>query len=147
MLATRMDLVTYDLLNCAPTRLSHHWHAPCAPIPSSMDALRAFFLSCVMLFQFNSFMTEAVICSANQCTGLYMITASVMKELKVRHLRFVCVLQLTIHPVPLLSFTSPHKATYKCFFLSFILNRWLHYYLYNHLATTLSHFLFCFLSK
>ena len=32
---------------------------------------------------FNSFMTEAVIiCSANQWTGFYMITASIMKELK-----------------------------------------------------------------
>ena len=69
-----------------------------------------------MLFQFNSFMTETVICSANQWTGLYMITASVMKELKVRHLRFVCVLQLTIHPVPLLSSTLQYKANVQVFF-------------------------------
>ena len=33
---------------------------------------------------FNSFMTEAVIiCSANQWTGFYMITASAMKELSL----------------------------------------------------------------
>ena len=32
---------------------------------------------------FNPFMTEAVIiCSTNQWTGFYMITASIMKELK-----------------------------------------------------------------
>ena len=30
---------------------------------------------------FNPFMTEAVICSANQWTGFYMITAYVMKGL------------------------------------------------------------------
>ena len=37
----------------------------------------------LFLSWFNSFMTEAVIiCSANQWTGFYMITASIMKELK-----------------------------------------------------------------
>ena len=39
-------------------------------------------LHCIL----NPFMTEAVIvtviCSANQCTGFYMITASVMKGLR-----------------------------------------------------------------
>ena len=36
---------------------------------------------------FNSFMTEAVICSASQWTGFYMITASVMKELNLTNNR------------------------------------------------------------
>ena len=30
----------------APMRLTHHWYAPYAPLPSSIDALRAFVLSC-----------------------------------------------------------------------------------------------------
>ena len=40
---------------------------------------------------FNSLMTEAVFCSANRWTGFYMITASVMKELKAFYL--ACLLE------------------------------------------------------
>ena len=41
-------------------------------------------ISEVLIFArlFNYFMTEAVICFANQWTGFYMITAPVMNELK-----------------------------------------------------------------
>ena len=43
----------------------------------------------------NSFMTEVVIiCSANQWTGFYMITASVMKELRRRDSREITLIDL-----------------------------------------------------
>ena len=37
--------------------------------------------------------TSPVICSANQWTGFYMITASLMKELRKRHVGIILLLQ------------------------------------------------------
>ena len=61
----------------------------------------------------NSFMTEAVIiykpvpqisCSANQWTGFYMITASVMKELMEKHYQFISI--CLFHTDQMLIFTK-----------------------------------------
>lgn len=34
---------------CVPNRLTHHQYTPYFPLPSSIIALRAFFLSCIVL--------------------------------------------------------------------------------------------------
>ena len=71
-----MKLWTFDpenLLNCLTRRAHHYMRLTClrvyAPLPSSIGALRAFFLSCVVLLELRD-----KVC-------------------------FVCVLQLAIHPL------------------------------------------------
>ena len=102
--------VCWSLLICAPFAPSRQHALPIidtrfthlrayVPLLSSIGTLGAFVLSCVVLL-----------------------------ELKDK-VRFVCALQLTIHPsiLSFISFVLPYEAVLHVFFLSFILNHSLHH--------------------
>ena len=89
-----------------------------APLPSSIGALRAFILCCVVLLQLKG------------------------------KVQFAFALQLAIHPLSLSSLLFDHIKLFYMLFFFFILSYWLHYYLYNYFVTaTFSHFQFWFFFK
>ena len=117
-----------SLLNCASTDLTHLGYVSYAPSLSLIRTLRAFtlinnritrlFLSCVVFFQLKGKVPMFCVCApVNQ------------------------------RPTSLSSLLFYHIKLLHVFFISFILSRWLHHYLFNYFATAFSQFLFSFSFK
>ena len=70
--------------------------------------------------------------SSKGALSAFVLSCDVLLQLKGK-LCFVCSLQLTSHH-PSLSFLLFYHIKLFAFFLSFILNHWLHHYLYNQIT-------------
>ena len=95
-----------------------------------INDLRVFILSCVVLLQFKG------------KVPMFCVCAPINHSPPVSLLSFI----LLLFPSCFHAFFQSFILSHFYFFNFFILNRWLHYYLYKYFAATFSDFLCCFLS-